>query len=75
MRKGGITRRWMVNSLTAIVTILLVFGVAFVLAFRSIIIKASSIPFPPVWILWMRFWSRCGCRPISRILIIPPGNL
>ena len=40
MRKGGITRRWMVNSLTAIVTILLVFGVAFVLAFRSYYYKS-----------------------------------
>lgn len=40
MRKGGITRRWMFNSLAIILAILLVFGVAFVLSMRSYYYKS-----------------------------------
>ena len=40
VRRSGITRRWMMNSLAVIVAILLVFGVAFVLAIRSYYYKS-----------------------------------
>lgn len=40
MRKGGITRRWMFNSLAIIMAVLLVFSVAFVLSMRSYYYKS-----------------------------------